>query len=305
MNRFRFAFQTLFVIGFLFAFSTLANAQATRTWVSGVGDDVNPCSRTAPCKTFAGAISKTLVNGEINCLDGGGFGAVTITKSITIDCTDVPASILSAGTNGVIVNVTAATDTAKTVRIRGISINGAGTGINGVRILAANAVFIEDVIIDGCTQHGISLENSGSLARVFVTRATISNNSGNGFNTFLGGGGSATLSVRDSTFATNNIGFNLGASVKTAFENSTISGNNTGVLVNAGELVMSNCEVAQNGVGVQVGNAGTIRISGNTIAANGTGVSVGAGGGNIISFSNNVIKGNTTNGTPTTTEGLN
>ena len=66
--------------------ATPASAQATRTWVSGVGDDVNPCSRTAPCKTFAGAISKTATSGEINCLDPGGFGAVTITKSITIDC---------------------------------------------------------------------------------------------------------------------------------------------------------------------------------------------------------------------------
>src|SRR5664279_4657412 len=79
---------------------TLANAQASRTWVSGVGDDVNPCSRTVPCKTFAGAISKTAVMGEINCLDPGGFGAVTITKSISIDCHEIFASILNAGTNG-------------------------------------------------------------------------------------------------------------------------------------------------------------------------------------------------------------
>src|SRR5690349_21903033 len=80
-----------------------AHAQATRTWVSGVGDDVNPCSRTAPCKTFAGAISKTAPNGEIDCVDPGGFGAVTITKSITIDCGGVTGGILSPGTNGVIV----------------------------------------------------------------------------------------------------------------------------------------------------------------------------------------------------------
>ena len=77
-----------------------AQAQATRTWVSGVGDDANPCSRTAPCKTFAGAISKTAAAGEINCIDPGGFGAVTITKSITIDCSEVFASVLVSGTNG-------------------------------------------------------------------------------------------------------------------------------------------------------------------------------------------------------------
>jgi len=81
-----------------------AQAQATRTWVSGVGDDVNPCSRTAPCKTFAGAVSKTTAGGEIDCLDPGGFGAVTITKSLTIDCGETQGSILASGTNGVNIN---------------------------------------------------------------------------------------------------------------------------------------------------------------------------------------------------------
>ena len=88
---------------FIFSASILAQAQATRTWVSGVGDDVNPCSRTAPCKTFAGAISKTAAGGEINCLDPGGFGAVTITKSMTIDCKQVTGGILASLTTGIII----------------------------------------------------------------------------------------------------------------------------------------------------------------------------------------------------------
>src|SRR5213079_387888 len=92
------------------SFAPLAQAQAPRTWVSGVGDDLNPCSRTAPCKTFAGAISKTAKDGEINCLDSGGFGAVTIIKSITIDGTPVMAGILNGSANGgfsgVIINIT-------------------------------------------------------------------------------------------------------------------------------------------------------------------------------------------------------
>src|SRR5204863_7798227 len=103
-----------------------AMAQATRTWVSGVGDDANPCSRTAPCKTFAGAISKTAVNGTINALDPGGYGALTITKSITIDGTGTYASILAAGVNGI--NISAA---SITVKLRGISIDGADTGLIG------------------------------------------------------------------------------------------------------------------------------------------------------------------------------
>jgi hypothetical protein len=83
-----------------------AAAQATRTWVSGVGDDANPCSRTAPCKTFAGAISKTAAGGEINCLDSGGFGSVTITRSVSIRCLGVTGGVLAAGTQGVVVTST-------------------------------------------------------------------------------------------------------------------------------------------------------------------------------------------------------
>src|ERR1700704_1344370 len=100
-----------------------AHAQASRTWVSGVGNDANPCSRTAPCKTFAGAISKTAINGEINCLDPGPYGSLTITKSITVDCHEVFASILNAGTSGIIINFDAflGTDVRRTVNIRNIN----------------------------------------------------------------------------------------------------------------------------------------------------------------------------------------
>ena len=100
----RYVMFPILAVATMAIYSAPANAQATRTWVSGVGDDVNPCSRTAPCKTFAGAISKTAAGGEINCLDPGGFGAVTITKSITIDCEGTQGSILAAGVNGVNVN---------------------------------------------------------------------------------------------------------------------------------------------------------------------------------------------------------
>src|SRR5882762_10707525 len=119
----------LAVLIFMFAFASLAQAQATRTWVSGVGDDVNPCSRTAPCKTFAGAISKTADGGEIDCIDPGGFGAVTITKSITIDGGGTFGSILAAGTNGVNVNDSGSgAPNTKVVQLRNLSINGATTG---------------------------------------------------------------------------------------------------------------------------------------------------------------------------------
>src|ERR1700760_4849068 len=92
----------------LFALSAPAHAQATRTWVSGVGNDADPCSRTAPCKTFAGAIIKTATNGEINCIDNGGYGSVTITRSMTIDCHETLASILTGDSGTGIVIIIAA-----------------------------------------------------------------------------------------------------------------------------------------------------------------------------------------------------
>src|SRR5712691_9377458 len=114
MNKFRFTINALAIAIFTFAFASMAQAQATRTWVSGVGDDANPCSRTAPCKTFAGAISKTAKDGEIDALDPGGFGAVTITKSITIDGSPTgEAGLLNAGSNGVNVNITDVNDVRK------------------------------------------------------------------------------------------------------------------------------------------------------------------------------------------------
>src|ERR1700684_971293 len=99
----------MLAVSFMLQLPTPAQAQATRTWVSGVGDDANPCSRTAPCKTFAGAISKTVAGGEIDVLDPGGFGALTITKAITLDGGGGQvASILVSGTNGITINAAGA-----------------------------------------------------------------------------------------------------------------------------------------------------------------------------------------------------
>src|SRR6266481_10190915 len=125
--------------------SSAAQAQATRTWVSGVGDDANPCSRTAPCKTFAGAISKTAAGGEISVLDPGGFGALTITKSITIDGGEGQvASVLVSGTNGIVV----AAGASDVVVLRNLRIQGLGGpngGLNGIRFISGAALFVENV----------------------------------------------------------------------------------------------------------------------------------------------------------------
>src|ERR687886_1697806 len=159
------------------AIPSSASAQATRTWVSGVGDDANPCSRTAPCKTFAGAISKTAAKGEINCLDPGGFGGVTITKAIAIKCHYTEGGVLVSGTNAIVVNAA----TTDKVTLKGLDINGIGTGLNGIRVIQAGSVHVVDTEIFGFVRNGIDVEpNANTLAKMQVDRSHIHDNSGNG-----------------------------------------------------------------------------------------------------------------------------
>lgn len=281
------------VVGF--TFSIAVDAQATRTWVSGVGDDVNPCSRTAPCKTFAGAISKTATNGEINCLDPAGYGAVTVTKSITIDCEDTQGSILSAGTNGIIVNITAATDSKKAFKLRGVSINGAGTGINGIRILAANSVTVEDGVIDGVTSHGISVETTSGTPKITVDRMSIRSNGSSGINTFIGGG-TVNLAISNSQLSLNATGVNLSSNTLATIRNSTIANNTTGLAAFTANFNVFECMISGNTTGITASSGSIFRLYGNIVTSNGTGLN--NAGGSLLSSGNNQIDGNTTNGLP-------
>jgi hypothetical protein len=159
----------------LCALSLPAHAQAPRTWVSGVGDDANPCSRTAPCKTFAGAISKTAVFGEINCLDPGGFGAVTITKSIIISCEAGTAGVLVSGTNGIVVSVGA----SDIVYLRGLDFEGLTTGLSGILFLGAGTLHVEHCLIRNFNSSsagmGISVATNGP-SKIFVMDSYITDN---------------------------------------------------------------------------------------------------------------------------------
>jgi hypothetical protein len=151
-----------------------ASAQATRTWVSGVGDDANPCSRTAPCKTFAGAISKTAASGEINCLDSGGFGGVTITKGMTIRCVGVEGGVLVSGTNGIVVQA-GATDT---ITLDGLDIEGLSppnASINGVLINSGKETYILNSRIHQFGQNGVLLQNNAAVSRVIINNTFIHN----------------------------------------------------------------------------------------------------------------------------------
>src|SRR6478672_1464327 len=161
MTKIRLTLNAFAVVTISVICSSLAHAQASRTWVSGVGDDANPCSRTAPCKTFAGAISKTAAGGEIDALDPGGYGVVTITKSITIDGgSGVVASILSTNTNAIVI----AAGSGDSVVLCNLQINGAGTPANvdtrGIKFLSGLRLVVEDCAISNTGKRGISIESS-------------------------------------------------------------------------------------------------------------------------------------------------
>lgn len=251
------------------AAAPVSSAQATRTWVSGVGDDVNPCSRTAPCKTFAGAISKTAVGGEINCIDPGGFGAVTITKSLTIDCYGVLGGVLFAGAaSGVNVN-----GTNIVVTLRNLSLNGAGTGQVGVRFTNGKQLNLENVAISQSSQTGVLVSTMAGLGGVVIKNSTVSNNA-DGIRAAWG-----IVTVSNSIISGNS-GFGLIAE-------------NVGV-INADSNLLTN-----DGVAVQAGNGGagqaaaTVRISNNDVYGNLNGF-ICAGG--VLASDGNNRKGNNTGG---------
>lgn len=299
MSKTRFTLNSILVCTLLVFGASFANAQATRTWVSAVGSDANPCSRTAPCQTFAGAFSKTFINGEIDAIDPGGYGTVNITKSITIDGTGTLASILASGTTGVIVNLNDLTgnDPNKIVRLRGLTINGAGpsgtvgtrTGTRGINISSANPaqpkVNIEDVVIDGFVNEGILFNSNGG--HLVVSNSSVRNNGTAGVRVDSGGVNTNFVTLLNSNFNLNvQEGIRIEDNVRATMTNSSASNNGlNGVAAvastSASQVEVSNSTIANNGQnGVFSVNAlSTIRVAGNDIINNvSNGLAVSAGG---------------------------
>ncbi len=284
-----------------------ASAQATRTWVSGVGDDANPCSRTAPCKTFAGAISKTAPSGEINCIDPGGFGALTITKSIAIICDNVEAGVLVSGTNGIIVNAGA----ADTVFLSGLDIEGIGTGLNGVKFLAGAALHVANSVIHGFStaapDGNAILFSPSAVAKLYVTNSTVSEN-GVGIEVKPSGAGGAQVFI-DGVHAANNVtgirgnGTGTTGEINVSVKNSEAAGNTaagfnaTSSGAQVTQLMLNHVVSANNGsFGIRVdGTGATTRFGNSAITGNATGTSA-VNGGVLASYGNNQINGNTADG---------
>ena len=312
-------------------FAGAAQAQATRTWVSGVGDDANPCSRTAPCKTFAGAISKTSASGEINVLDPGGFGAITITKAITLSNDGVgTAGVLVSGTNGIVI-AAGATDV---VTLRGLDIDGVGSvwgSLAGVQFNSGAALLIDNCKIygfQGASGAGWGIRFTPSAAsELWVTDSIISTNGSTGGPI----GESGNVLIQPQSGGSVNGHFER-VQLLNAFGNGlrvdgTVSGagalnielnqvvvdgsGNTGMVAVApatgGPLVnlfVDNSTSSNNiGFGVRsVGANATVRLTRSTVTNNTTGLGTSSSGV-LASYSNNNVSGNIggSDGAPTTT----
>ena len=225
-------------------------AQVTRSWVSGVGDDANPCSRTAPCKTFAGAQSRTLPGGEISVLDAGGYGSIIINKPLTISGVGEQSGILAGGVTGVTINITTAINLPLTnvVTLRNLQINGAGTlpSPNGIRVLGATTVILDNVNIYGFTTNGILTEGT---SQVLIANSVVSNVTG--------------------------VAIHSTASSSITVESSQIVGNNIAVQPDAGsEIRLSNNGVYNNLTGFACGTGGTLSSANNNRKAGNVGGSV-------------------------------
>lgn len=316
----------------MLAAPTTAQAQATRTWISGVGDDVNPCSRTAPCKTFPGAISKTAAGGEIDTLDPGGFGAVTVTKAITLANEGIgEAGILVAGTNGITVNC--ATDPNCSVILRGLQIDGGPNGsnsLNGVRFVAGKSLVIENCTIrnfTGGSPNGYGVNFSPSATQTYsliVRNSTIQNNGVNGANTGAGifvaptGGATVNASISNSVISQNNAGVRAdgsglsGGGITVSVTNSDVSNNANGGVAAVSTsappvtVIVDHSSVTGNGVGANANGPATValrlaysKLAFNTIGYKQQNLAV------LSSYGNNEISDNGSNvGTLSTTPAL-
>lgn len=280
-----------------------ALAQATRTWVSGAGDDANPCSRVSPCKTFAGAIAKTAPGGEIDALDPGGYGAVTITKPITIDGGGFTAGVLVSGTNGIVIS---AGDT-DAVTLKGLDFNGLGTGLSAVKDLHSGPLRLVDDDIYDFTQPAINFEPSAPAAGVApptltVESSQIHGNSQAGLLVVPPAGTTLNAFVTNSTFENNGCGIVASAVATTA----TFTLANCGVASTGGSIGTANISSAGTsitsnaGAGVMSSGANaTNYLSSDMISGNGIGLSP-VDGGKIVSVgSQNAVVGNGTDGSPT------
>ena len=269
------------------------HAQATRTWVASSGDDANPCARTAPCKTFAGAASKTAAGGEINCIDAAAYGSVTITRAITIDCDGTgPAAIRATGSPGIVIQA----GTSDQITLRSLDIDGGNGSGSGIRFLGGGALHVQNVIIRnfrGNAGAGIEIA-PGANASFDVVDSVMTGNL-IGIEVRPTGPAAVSGTIGRVTLADNDSGVVLdgsagAGSIDAVVVGSIVRGGRTAVQADSKtgmSLMIGGSTIAQSATGIAQSGDAVVRIGSSIISGNVTGVT-----GSVSSYGNNQFDGN-------------
>ena len=281
-----------------------AFALASRTYVSGVGDDANPCTFAQPCRTFARAITATASGGTVSAIDDASYGVVTIAKPVTIDGGGHAAAVLVASGSGILVDTTVVDDL---VVLRSLSIDGLGTASAGIRALAVGKLIVEHCTIQNVAGHGIDFESASNPSYLLVSDSTVAGNldpSGVSSGVYHAApfGNVVLERVR---VADNNIGVQLRTatmSIRDSIISDNVQSNVKLVAANMGRIDIDNSLIAGSlgGTGIySQGLVASVYLSNSTVTGNNQGLVTVLGA--IDSFGNNRIFGNTTDGAVTTT----
>jgi hypothetical protein len=286
-----------------------ASALSTRTFVSATGADSGACTRAAPCRMLSYAHTQTSPGGEIDILDTAGYGALTITKSISIvNPGGVEAGILaSAGGNA----ITIAAGTNDVISLRGLTLEGAGSGAVGIKLTSGGHVTILDSVVRGFTSEGINISPSSLSTTFHIANTLVSHNSVYGIK--IAPSGTGTVDGSMDHIATNRNGdtgihvsgaLTTGVLMNVSITNSVISGNGSvGVKCDSAashattQVIVINSSVTHNGIGVITTGPANVPaamwVGSSSVSFNGTGFNNVTGSTErLLSYGNNVVAGN-------------
>jgi hypothetical protein len=269
-----------------------------RTYVSGVGKDSYPCTASSPCKTFQAAMALTVAGGEIYVLDSADYGAVTINKPVSITSEGPMGGVLATSGAG----ITIAAGAGDIINLQGLDIDGGGSGGIGIQFSSGDSLNIQKSAVRNFTNSGISFSPNGP-GKLFITETTVTNNANNGIS--ITSNGTAVSGAINRVTATRNgtgiLAYGANASVTII---DTVAGNNGyGIGASSSAVMVRNSTVSSNGVGIAADQKAIVRVGQSTVTANGTGWQA-TNGGQVVSYSNNNVAGNTTDGTVTSTVAL-
>jgi Right handed beta helix region len=272
-----------------------ASATLTRTYVSRTGVDSNPCTAPLPCQTFQAALALTVAGGEIYVLDSANYGPVTINKAVTITSEGAVAGIVAG--SGVGITISAGANDV--INLRGLEIDGSNTGSVGIQFNSGQSLNIQKSVIRNFTGSGITFAPSGTSS-LFVIDTNLINNLCSGISLT----NSATGALSRVNLNQNGVGVLAYGSGVSLTVTDTVAGNNTyGIGASSSAVMVRNSTLNSNLIGISADQSAMVRVGQSTITANATGWKA-TNGGQVLSYGNNNVNGNTTDGSSTTTVAL-